>query len=82
MKPEEKDYIAKHYRTTTVVDMAAALKRGAATLYAYMAEQGMEPFKSAPVKREKNHPLRVQNRKLENYHLARKLQRKSHDTSI
>lgn len=56
-------YLRAHYKTQTVPEMAKELKRGAATLYGYMKELGLEPKKRQPD--TTNHPFRKQNRKLE-----------------
>ncbi len=67
----EKDYILLKYKTTSVPEMAKQLKRGSASLYPYMKLKGYEPCKTIKP-RSARHPFRVQNRKLENYHIARR----------
>ncbi len=65
LRSEEQEYIATSYKTTTVPDMAAQLKRGAATIYAYMKEAQLEVYRAPRAKWHGKHPFRQKNRELE-----------------
>ncbi len=67
----EQEYIKLNYKSVSVPKMAEHLKRGAASLYPYMHEKGYKPCVKIE-SRGYNHPLRAQNRKLEQYHIARR----------
>lgn len=69
----EAKYIREKYQTVSVTDMAKHLGRGTATIYSHMKAKGMKPFVYKVNNRgKKDHPFRLQNRKLENYSIARK----------
>lgn len=61
----EQEYIADNYATTTVPIMAAHLKRGAATIYAYMKERQLQVYRAPRERWHGKHPFRQKNRELE-----------------
>lgn len=65
LRQAEQTYIAEHHGNTTVPDMAAHLKRGAATIYAYMKEKKLPVFRAPRARWHGKHPFRQKNRELE-----------------
>ena len=65
LREDEELYIKENHKNTTVPVMAAHLKRGAATLYAYMKEKKMPVFRAERKRWHGKHPFRQKNRELE-----------------
>lgn len=65
LKPEEQEYISANHHNTAVPVMAAHLKRGAATIYAYMKEKDLPVYREPRERWHGRHPFKVMNRKLE-----------------
>jgi len=65
IRPDEKKYIKEMHTTTTVPDMARELGRGAATVYAWMKDMGLQVYKAPRKHWHGGHPFRVQNRRME-----------------
>lgn len=69
----EAAHVAANKDRQTVPEIARELKRGASTLYAYYKQKGWTPFVDpAARRRNEHHPFRRQNRKLEQFHIARR----------
>lgn len=75
---DEREYLADNRKTKTVPELAAALKRGDATIYAYFKLKDWKPYRTPDAfKRDKTHPFRRQNVKLERFLTACKINREA-----
>lgn len=77
LRPEEIEFVHANYKNTSVPEMAKTLKRSASTLYSYMQETGLEPFKNTHARYGHSHPFRKANRRLESVVLQRKIENRT-----
>lgn len=63
--PEEIEYLREHAHNTTAVELGNQLKRGAPTIYAWLKQLSITPYKTPGNGKDRTHPFRRQNRKME-----------------
>jgi hypothetical protein len=76
---EERDFISKNKATKTVPELARALKRGDATVYDYFKAKGWKPHKNPQERRQRSHPFRQMNRRLEAVIIQRRIENRAYN---